>query len=51
MHVGCSVMNEQADCFTGCTSSVTDEQATLTSGSTDVMNRNISGTAGHTGNL
>ena len=44
-------MNEQTHCFTGCATSGTDEQVTLNSGSTDVMNRNISGMASYTGNL
>ena len=54
MHVGWSGMNEQSHCFSVCATGmtgVTDEKVTLTSGSTDVVNGNTSGTAGYTGNL
>ena len=51
MHVGCSGMNELAIVSLCAATGVTDEKVTLTSGSTDVVNRNISGMAGYTGNL
>ena len=51
MHVGCSGMNELPIVSLCASTGVTDEKVTLTSGSTDVVNRNISGMAGYTGNL
>ena len=51
MHIGCSGMNELAIVSLCASTGITDEKITLTSGSTDVVNRNISGMAGYTGNL